>query len=70
MDNCRVSQEELQHDRDVMALESKPHIVKCLECEEVKPANEMRHIMDHFDNEGCCDDCALDEDIKIKWGFE
>ena len=70
MTACRVSQEEFNFDHKQMVLESQPHMVKCLECEEEKPANEMHHIMEYFDTEGCCDDCADNEDVKIEWGFE
>lgn len=69
MDNCRVSSEELQHDIAAMARESIPHTVKCLQCEEIKPAEEMYLISEWFDDEGCCDDCAMDEDVKTEWGF-
>lgn len=70
MDHCRVSSEELQHDIAVMAAESNPHMVKCLECKEVKPAEEMYLIGQWNDEEGCCDDCAADEDVKTDWGFQ
>ena len=70
MNNCRVSQEELQHDQAVMAKELIPHTVKCLECKEVKPAEEMHLICQYFDDEGCCDDCSTKEDVKSDWGFE
>ncbi len=70
MNNCRVSSEELEFDRKQSAKDSIPHMVKCLECKEVKPAEEMHLIAQYFDDEGCCDDCAMNEDVKIEWGFQ
>jgi len=70
MTQCRVSSEELQHDVAVMAKKSIPHMVKCLECKEVKPAEEMYLICQWFDDEGCCDVCAEKEDVKTDWGFQ
>ena len=70
MTTCRVSQEELQHDQSVMALESNPHMVKCEECKETKPAEEMYLIGQWNDEEGLCDDCSENEDVKTDWGIQ
>lgn len=69
MTQCRISSEELQHDVAVMAAESNPHRVKCLECKKTKPAKEMYLIGQWNDEEGLCDDCSLDEDVKTDWGI-
>lgn len=70
MDQCRVSSEELQHDVAAMDKESIPHMVKCLECKDVKPAEEMFLICQYFDDEGLCDECAVKEDVKTDWGIQ
>lgn len=70
MTTCRVESEELQHDVAVMAKESIPHRVKCLECKEVKPAEEMFLVGQWNDEEGLCDDCSEDEDVKTDWGIQ
>jgi len=70
MAQCRVSSEELQHDVAVMAKESIPHIVKCIECTETKPAEEMYLISQWFDDEGLCDECSEKEDVKTDWGIQ
>ena len=69
MERCRVESETTAHLEQQAVLESQPHMVKCLECKETKPANEMRSIFEYFDEEGCCDDCAMNEDVMIEWGF-
>ena len=70
MNNCRVSQGELQHDQAVMAKEAIPHMVKCEECKETKPAEEMYLVSQWFDDEGLCDDCSMGEDVKSDWGIQ
>jgi len=69
MSQCRVSSEELQHDQAVMAKESIPHRVKCEECKETKPAEEMYLIGQWNDEEGLCDDCSEKDDVKTDWGI-
>ena len=66
MINCRVSQEELQHDQ----VNTIPHMVKCEECKETKPAEEMYLVSQWFDDEGLCDDCSMEEDVKTDWGIQ
>ena len=69
MERCRVESETTAHLDQQAVLESQPHMVRCLECKETKLAEEMHHIMEYFDSEGCCDDCAVKEDVIIEWGF-
>ena len=69
MSACRVEQEELAHDIKIMNINSSIRSIKCLECKEEKPAEEMRFIFDWVE-EGCCDDCAMDDDVKTEWGIE
>ena len=70
MDQCRVSSEELEFDRKQTAKDSIPHTVKCQECEETKLAEEMYLIGQWNDEEGLCDDCSLDEDVRTDWGIK
>ena len=70
MPQCRVSQEELQHDQAVMAKEAIPHMVKCEEFKETKPAEEMYLVSQWFDDEGLCDDWSLIEDVRTDWGIQ
>ena len=58
MDHCRVDQETTAHLDRQAVLESQPHMVKCLECNETKPANEMYLIGQWNDEEGLCGDCS------------
>ena len=66
MINCRVSSEELQHDQ----AKTIPHMVKCEECKETKPAEEMYLVSQWFDDEGLCDDCSMEEDVRTDWGIQ
>ena len=50
--------------------DSNPHMVKCEECKETKPAEEMYLVSSWFDDEGLCDDCSLEEDVRTDWGIQ
>ena len=71
MERCRVESETTAHLEQQAQLESNPHLVKCLECKETKPDDDMAidHIAWDFDV-GLCSECAKDNDTRIDYGLD
>jgi hypothetical protein len=68
--NCRVSVEELNHDRKNMELESIFSAglldIKCWHCGDKFSNKDMFVIADHVDK-GLCNDCSEIDDVREYW---
>ncbi|GAF92008.1 unnamed protein product [marine sediment metagenome] len=67
---CRVSRDELNHDRNNMELESIFSAglldIKCWECKETFSNKDMFIVADDVDK-GLCMECAENDDARIYW---
>lgn len=70
INQCRVSQDELNHDRSNMQLETIFSAglldIKCWECKDTKPNKDMFFIADDVDK-GLCKICADNNEAREYW---